>query len=48
MTGILAYVLEVDSATVAQIETRFAHLRREKIGLSLLWLAKFGVVRLTD
>jgi hypothetical protein len=32
---------------VAAIEARFAYLRREKIALSLLWMAKFGVVRIT-
>jgi glycosyltransferase involved in cell wall biosynthesis len=47
MIGILGFLLETCTATVAQIEARFAYLRREKIALSLLWMAKFGVVRIT-
>ena len=48
MIGMLAYLLETGGATVTEIESRFAHLRREKIGLSLLWLAKFGILRIID
>jgi hypothetical protein len=47
MIGILGFLLPAGTATVAAIEARFAHLRREKITLSLLWMAKFGVVRIT-
>jgi alpha-maltose-1-phosphate synthase len=46
MVGILGFLLQGGTATVAAIEARFAYLRREKIALSLLWMAKFGVVRI--
>ena len=47
MIGILGFLQETGTASVAQIEDKFNYLRREKIALSLLWMAKFGVVRIT-
>jgi hypothetical protein len=44
MIGMIDFLLDARSATLAEIEARFAYLRREKIALSLLWMAKFGVV----
>jgi alpha-maltose-1-phosphate synthase len=44
MIGMIDFLLDAHSATLAEIEARFAYLRREKIALSLLWMAKFGVV----
>jgi alpha-maltose-1-phosphate synthase len=46
MIGILDFLRDRRTATVAQIEAKFAYLRREKIALSLLWMAKFGVLRI--
>jgi starch synthase len=47
MIGILGFLQETGTASLAQIEDKFNYLRREKIALSLLWMAKFGVVRIT-
>ncbi|MEW6638928.1 MAG: glycosyltransferase family 4 protein [Pseudomonadota bacterium] len=46
MAALIASVERAGSATVAQLEAAFGHLRREKVALSLLWLLKFGVVNI--
>lgn len=48
MKGIVAFLQETHSVSVVQVKTRFHHLRPEKLDLSLLWLAKFGIVRVRD
>lgn len=46
MARLVDAVALADGTTVADLEAAFGHLHRGKVALSLLWLAKFGVVNI--
>lgn len=48
MLEVLEFAREKKVASVAEIKEAFARLRREKVELTLLWLAKFGIVHIAD
>jgi starch synthase len=46
LRDILKFLEERSALSAAAVQARFAHLRQEKVALSLLWMAKFGLIHL--
>jgi hypothetical protein len=46
LQDMLNFLEERGALPAAAVQARFAHLRQEKVALSLLWMAKFGLIHL--
>jgi hypothetical protein len=46
MLGLVEFATERRNASVAEIQAAFRGVRVEKVELALLWLAKFGILKI--